>query len=104
MSRGDDSCADNPESRGTFGTFRFFLRALQPRGNQTVHSGVARRRPDLLWRDRRHECFPGKITTLAYNEAMDRAQQATEPSIKVGYLEQAKDWLERLERAGLKEK
>jgi|EndMetStandDraft_7_1072992.scaffolds.fasta_scaffold1856607_1 hypothetical protein len=39
-----------------------------------------------------------------FNEAMDRAQQATEPSIKVGYLEQAKDWLERLERAGLKEK
>jgi hypothetical protein len=39
-----------------------------------------------------------------FNEAMDRAKQASEPSIMVGYLEQAKDWLGRLERAALKGK
>ena len=39
-----------------------------------------------------------------FNEAMDRASAATELSLKVSYLEQAKDWLERLERSTLKGK
>ena len=39
-----------------------------------------------------------------FNEAMDRATQATERSVADGYLEQAKGWLERLERTALKGK
>jgi hypothetical protein len=39
-----------------------------------------------------------------FNEAMERATHATERSVAAAYLEQAKGWLERLERTALKGK
>ena len=37
-----------------------------------------------------------------FNEAMERATKTSEPSLVAAYLEQAKHWLGRLERAALK--
>jgi hypothetical protein len=39
-----------------------------------------------------------------FNEAMERAAKISEPSLVAAYLEQAKHWLGRLERAALKPK
>jgi hypothetical protein len=37
-----------------------------------------------------------------FNEAMERAKKTSDPSLVTAYLEQAKEWLERLDRAALK--
>jgi hypothetical protein len=39
-----------------------------------------------------------------FNETMERATKTIEPSLVAAYLEQAKHWLGRLERAALKPK
>jgi len=50
-----------------------------------------------------HLAFGSPLFSVV-NEAMERATKTSEPSLVAAYLERAKHWLGRLERAALKPK